>query len=669
MIKRTPRPDEVVVFRKRSEPSFGVLRDSLGDRVSVFSEEGRELEVDSTRFVFSTGIKLGSELTQSEKKLRLRELRRELEEKRGNVDLRTLWECVFDAERELSLEELLELYFGKGEPLSEDVLSFFWAVEKDDLYFKRENGGYRPRAPKEVEETLLRKESERRRSIEQRAAIAWARSVIEGREFEEEGFNFTNYIELIKGYVIHLDRFERSGEAKSFLSQVGIRDVEGAIEFLIKTGNWREDEDPLFKRLGIDERFPKRVCEEAERVIEEPDPYEGMEDLTRLETYSIDDETTEDIDDAISIEEVPEGVMVGVHITNVAAFIPKWSLLDEEASRRGETIYLPEGHIHMFPPDLIREKLSLFEGSPKPAVSLLALFDENCNLKSYRFTKSRIIVRKNLSYTEAEGFLRSGFPRSRLIEIALSLRRRRLEAGAFIVELPQLKIGIKDDGGIEVKKIYMNTISHIVVSEFMILMNWLSARFFKEKRLPAIFRSQSEPILEEARALDEDDPLFPIKAVRFLKPSRVGLSPEPHLSLGLDAYVQVTSPIRRYFDLVLQRQMVGELEGEGISYTEEDIERLYMQIEVGVREKKIIERSRERYWLFKYLKGLEGRRIRGVVSSIRERGASIYIPDYLLEVPVSLTSEMVLTEGEEITLTVQSVDPLRRRIVLIPTPS
>jgi len=546
---------------------------------------------------------------------------------------------------------------------------FFWAVEKDDLYFKRENGGYKPRTPKEVEETLLRKESERKRLIEHKAAVKWARSAIDDREIEEQGFNFTNYIELIKGYVIHLDRFERSGEAKSFMSQVGIRDVEGAIEFLIKTGNWKENEDPLFKRLGVDEKFPKKVYEEAERIVEKPDSYDGMEDLTQLETYSIDDETTEDIDDAISIEELPEGVMVGVHITNVAAFIPKWSLLDEEASRRGETIYLPEGHIHMFPPELIREKLSLFEGSPKPAISLLVLFDENCNLKSYRFTKSRILVRKNLSYTETEDFFRRSPERSKLIEIALSLRKKRVDAGAFIVELPQLKIGINDEGNVKIKKIYMNTISHIVVSEFMILMNWLSARFFKEKRLPAIFRSQPEPISEEARALNERDPLFPIKAVRFLKPSRVGLSPEPHLSLGLDAYVQVTSPIRRYFDLVLQRQMLGELEGEGVSYTEEDIERLYVQIEVGVREKKIIEKSRERYWLFKYLKGLEGKPIRGIVSSIRERGASVYLPDYLLEIPISLTSELVLAEGEEIALTVESVDPLRRRIVLIPTAS
>jgi exoribonuclease-2 len=320
----------------------------------------------------------------------------------------------------------------------------------------------------------------------------------------------------------------------------------------------------------------------------------------------------------------------------------------------------------MFPAELIRRKLSLFEGSPKLAISLLALFDEDYNLKSYRLTRSKILVRKNLTYGEAADFFRRSPQRTKLVEIALALRKRRLDAGAFIVELPQLKIGIDDQGKIHIRKIYMNTISHIVVSEFMILMNWLSARFFKDKKLPAIFRSQKESVSEEARALDEKDPLFPLKAVKFLKPSRVGLSAEPHLSLGLDAYVQITSPIRRYFDLILQRQMFGEMEGEGPSYTDDDIERLYLQIEVGVREKKMIERSRERYWLLKHLCEFEGKRIQGIVSSIRERGASVYLPDYLLEVPISLGSEMVLTEGEEISLEVESVDPLRRKIVLIP---
>lgn len=668
MIKRIPKVNEVVVFRKRSEPAFGIMKESIGERVLVFSEEGKDAEVDFGKIVLSTGIKFTNELTQSERKLKLRELRRGLEEKRSTVDLKTLWECVFDADKELTLEELVELYFGGSNSGDEDVLLLFWAVEKDDLYFKRGEKGYIPRAPKEVEEINLRKEAEKRKALERKAAIKWARSIIDNQETEQE-FNFKNYIELIKGYVIHLDKFERAPEAKSFMSEVGIRDVEGAVEFLIKSGSWREDEDPLFRRLGLKEGFPKKVLEEARRIIEEPDPEDGVEDLTALDAYSIDDETTEDIDDAISIHESPEGIVVGVHIANVASFIPKWSLLDEEAARRGETIYLPEGDVHMFPPELIKERLSLFSGAPKLALSLLVLFDEKLNIKSYRFSKSRIFVKENLTYNKAEDFFRKTPLGLRLIEIALERRRKRIEAGAFIAQLPDLKIRLGEDGQIRIRKIYMNTTAHTIVAEFMILMNWLSGRFFKERRVPAIFRSQSESVSEEARALDENDPLFPLKAIRFLKPARVGLSPEPHLPLGLDVYVQITSPIRRYLDMVLQKQIIGELEGQGATYTDGELERLYPQVEVGIREKKMIERARERYWLLKYLKGFERKEITGIVSSLRETGASVYLSEYLIEVPVSLTSDMVLKEGDKINLTVERVDPLRRKIVLVPRPN
>jgi exoribonuclease R len=83
----------------------------------------------------------------------------------------------------------------------------------------------------------------------------------------------------------------------------------------------------------------------------------------------------------------------------------------------------------------------------------------------------------------------------------------------------------------------------------------------------------------------------------------------------------------------------------------------------------MIQRVRERYWLLKYLKDLQGKEISGIVSSVSERLAHVYLPDYLLEVPVPLTSEMVIKEGDKISLTIQHVDPLRRKIVLIPQPT
>ena len=670
MIRKKPVVNELVVFKKRKDVSLGFATKNVAEKLSVLTEGGNELDLDAKRLALSTGIRCENELSISEKKLRLRTIRKQLDENRATVDLRTLWEYVYEFTDPLTLDQIIDIYFGESNRDNipdEDVLLLFWALEKDDTFFDSSDSGYTPRTAAEVEDTLQRKETERRKLVERELAVKWARGILKGvDEKTAEAKYIERYLDLIKGYVVYLDRYEKSADAKSFLSELGIRSVEDAVEFLIKAGNWNEDKDPLIERLGLRAGFSERLADEVSAMVNRDTGFEGREDLTSAETFTIDDEGTLDIDDAISIQRVSEGFIVGVHISDVASYVARWSQLDEEAKNRGETIYLPEGNIHMFPLDLVRAKFSLAEGTPKKAISLLVLFDENLKIKDYRFTKSKIHVRRNLSYKNAEETLSRYEHGSKLIDIAFKLRERRMESGAFILELPDLKIKLNESGNIKIIKNYMNTTAHRVVTEFMILMNWLAGRFFKANDIPAIFRSQPDPISQEARELDEEDPLFPLRAVRFLRPSRIGNSPEPHRLLGLDVYVQVTSPIRRYLDLVLQRQLLSYLDGSGLYYTIEELESIFHYVEFGLREKKMVEKSREKYWVFKHLRNLEGEVISGIISSVTGSGASVYLPEYLMEVPISLTSERILNEGEQLKLTVVKADPIRKQVSLHP---
>lgn len=669
MTSRTPLVNEVIVFRKRKDPCFGVMKDFHGQGLTVFTEEGKELGIDLKKFVLSTGIKFDKKQTPSEYKLKLRTLRKELELNKQRVDIEMLWECISDSDAIFKFEQLINIYFGNNEADDKEILLLFWALEKDKIYFVRNDNGYKPRTKKEVSNFKNLLDLKRIKEEEKIEAIRIAREIISGSDVIDNNkvsFNFKEYIELLKGYVIYLDKDERANEAKSFMSESGIRDLEGAIEFLIKTGNWNEDDDPRFKRMGITRDFKKNIYQEAQKLYERDLEEETLEDLSELNTYTIDDESTVDIDDAISIEKHQDGYIVGIHISNVAGFVDKWSILDEEAANRGESIYLTEYNIHMFPLELISRKFSLHENSPMYAISLMVEFDQRLNIKNYRFTNSKIIVNKNLSYEEASSFFIEDSDLKSLVEIAENLRNKRLDKGAFVVHLPKLKIIINEQGQIVVQKYYMNTIAHLVVSEFMILMNWLAAKFFKENKIPAIFRSQTEPVHEEARLLDRSDPLYPLKAVKFLRPSKVGLEPEPHCLLGLDFYVQVTSPIRRYLDLILQRQILGHLRKHGYYYTEDELESLYPRVDVGVRDKKYIEKARERYWIFKYLKNNEGKEIKGVVSSSDEKKNSIYLPDYLFEVQIPKISEVNPSPGDTVILVIKEVDPLRQKICLVP---
>ena len=90
-VSKLPSQDELILFRKRKEPSLGIFAGAMNDKVTVFSEEGKEISIDPQRIAFSSGIKIEGEHTQSEKKLKLREMRRHLEEKKEGVDLVTIW--------------------------------------------------------------------------------------------------------------------------------------------------------------------------------------------------------------------------------------------------------------------------------------------------------------------------------------------------------------------------------------------------------------------------------------------------------------------------------------------------------------------------------------------------------------------------------------------------
>lgn len=662
---RFPSPDEVVLFRKRKEPSLGIFIRALGDKLTLFSEEGREADIDPDKVAFISGLKIVGEFTAPEKKLKLRDLRRDLDEEKQGIDLVTIWQCYEGSGDEVPFDELLSLYFGERGVSDRERLALFWAVDKDDIYFRRGEEGYTPRTEEEAGEIIKKKETEERKKEELEKALYWAKGVLLGNAPANGASNeVSGYVDLLRGYITYLDKFSRSPEAKSFLSEIGIRDVEGALEFLIKAGVWQEDEDPILKRFSIRDDFPEGVEIESDRLIGEGLPGGGFEDLTGLDIFSIDDENTEDIDDALSIRETADGTEVGIHISNVAALVPKWSGADEEAGRRGETIYLPEKRIHMFPLRLVKERLSLVEGEERLSLSLFVTFDGDNNLKSQRFTNSIVRVRKNMSYAGGSEFFQNDPGGIRMREIALGLRKKRLEAGALIVQLPQLKIRINGEGRIKVEKNYMNSVAHVVVAEMMILMNRMSGRFLKENKIPCIYRSQPEPVPDDVRTLDETSPLYPVRVVKFLRAPRVGLSPEPHMSLGIDVYTQVTSPIRRYPDIIMQRQIVSELLYGEAAYSEEEIENLYPRIEVGIRDKKTIERQRERYWLYKHLRSLEGGEIEGVISSVTDTRASAYLPDYLFETPVSLGSERVPEEGARIRLRVRKVDPLRKILSL-----
>ena len=662
-----PSINELIAYRKRREPALGVVLSAHPDKLSILSEDGKRYSVEPKKVVLLTGITVPETLTDSERKLEMRKWRRELEEKKDSVDLETLWQCVVEERETVSFEEILELYSGAEQVSAEQRFLVFWAVDKNTVYLARGEDGYLVRSRDDVSMTLrtieLREERERRAQ----AAASWVRSVLSGEAPSAVDESHGEFLELIERYVIDLDDYGRAKEAKSFLHEASIKEVESAAEFLIKTGFWEKDDDPESKKIAFHFKHSQRALEEVEAVLSVRGDFEGLTDRTDLEVFSVDSETTQDIDDAISFEVHEDRVTLGVHISNVAHFIGRGSFLDQGALERAETAYFPEGRVDMFPRELVSRKLSLTAGDPRPALSLFATFNkEDFTLIDYRFEATVIRVSKNLTYAEATEIFDQTQWGNSLVVLTDSLRSTRVEKGAFIVQLPELKIGVRDRDGISISKDYMDSPAHKVVSECMILMNRLSGDFFGKNAIPALFRSQSRDIEPEARELDPEDVLFPVKVIKHLKPSFVTSTPEIHKSLGVPCYVQMTSPIRRYLDLVMQRQLISWLEEQKICYSESELEDTNTRVSLATREIKNAQRGRHRYWLIRYLLEKDIKGATGYVSSRGYNGFNVYIPEFLVELALSNAGGRVFDIGSELSLSIWGVDPLRRRIRVSP---
>lgn len=662
------KPGEIVIFRKRKEPCCGVFLFSDGGNLTVFSEEGRKMTVPERKVALATGIATDEKFSDHERKMEMRRLRRELEEAARLFDLKPLWESLADGERAVPFADIVSLYFADADITPEEALKLFWAVDKNKVYFRRERGGYLPLPARCVEKTLLRlKESGEERKRED-LSVEWIRSVLDGSPAAPEGFDRGRCVKAVRAYIGNAEDVPDFKSAVKFLAKAGIRDPEAAAEFLIKTGDLPADADPAMLRAGVSEGFSPDALAEASSLLAAEGPAPGfLEDMTGLEAFSIDDETTEDIDDAVSVEISGDEARVGVHIANVALCVAPGGALDREALAAGETMYLPERRADIFPNELIKGRLSLVEGTPRAALSLLMVFDsQTCGIKDFRFRASKIVVRRNMSYRNAERLFESSPEWKQLSVICDSLRRKRVERGAFIVHIPELKIRADSAGNIETAISDTEGISQRVVSELMITANHLSALFLRDRGVPAVFRSQPEPVSAEAKALDPQDPLFPVRVAKLLKPSRIGAVPAWHRSLGVDCYAQMTSPIRRYRDLVVQRQIMSETGGEA-GLDEESVLRVIADTETPVHARRVAQRSRKRFWLCEHFRRLgSGAELSATVSRVTDGRVFVYLPEYVSEFPLHGSGKGALREGEPLKVKIRKVDPIRRRLRLVP---
>jgi exoribonuclease-2 len=316
---------------------------------------------------------------------------------------------------------------------------------------------------------------------------------------------------------------------------------------------------------------------------------------------TIDDDDTLDIDDGLALETTAEGRQrLWIHIADPGRLVAAGTPLDLEARRRGTSLYLARGNLPMFPPQLAHGPMSLRRGERSAAWSLWVELDSSGAVLADGVERSWIRPTYRLSYADADELIELAPPQEAdllAIHELLTVRHRwRTAEGALNLEDPEGRIRCRGERA-ELEVVEASP-SRRLVAEAMVLAGSLVAERGIVEGVALPFRSQPTCALPSAAELDQL-PCGPVRHAaikRCLSRGLVGTSPAPHFSLGLRAYVQATSPIRRYGDLVVQRQLLALQTGES-PLAEQDLAALLAEIEGPVRQGIQIGREDQRHWL------------------------------------------------------------------------
>jgi ribonuclease R len=348
----------------------------------------------------------------------------------------------------------------------------------------------------------------------------------------------------------------------------------------------------IIRKYHLPTEFPRDILEQAKGIPETIDArqIDGREDLRREFIVTIDPDDARDFDDAIHVEKIGSGWRLGVHIADVAAYVEPGSPLDQEARRRGNSVYLPDRVIPMLPERLSNGVCSLNPGLDRLTHSVFIHFDKHGAAKTARFGHSVIRSAHRLTYKQAYAILTAP-PADQLgerlhvaWELAALLRRKRFEHGALDLDFPEVKVSVDKDGRPVKLERVENDESHQLIEEFMLAANEAVARELKKRAIPTIYRIHENPdpeklaeyrefvlsfnyragdlthraelqkLLASVRGKPEEQALK-VALLKSLKRARYSPQPLGHYGLAKTNYLHFTSPIRRYADLVVHRAL------------------------------------------------------------------------------------------------------------------
>lgn len=623
-----------------------------GNKYHLLTPLNQQVNITPKRALLVSNSSLDAQGNREEVLFKLRQVDQRRDALKKEICVKDLWELIKDEKDSYDYKYLAQLCF--GEDVSEDhVAALVRALFDDKLYFKMKDGRFVLCDEEKVEQTILQQEEEAQKEEGLNAGSRWLKEALQ-RGISDAEHADKAVVAMLIDLALHGKDAQNLKYGIELLSKAGIANIEEARDILVKLGIWGEDEPLDLYRFNVRTAFDKDLMSEA-CCISGVDA-SGREDLRHLPVFTVDGATTRDFDDALSLELQDGSIFVGIHIADVASSIAHSSLVDREATLRGSSLYLPEQQVPMLPGTLSEDRLSLRTGEDRLAMSLLARFDMSGNLQDFRFTPSVINVKRHWTYDAVNEIYDRDRVFSTLYRLCETMQKKRIEQGALILSLPEPTIEMEDGSSISIKLVSQETPSRMMVAEMMILYNWLAARFCRDNAIPMLFRGQKPPT--EKLGLEGKDYIHYVFMQRKkLFPLVIDVEPNPHSGLGLDAYTNLTSPIRRYFDLACQRQMMHYLFHGSAMYNKEELEKIRLAVSPVLKELNLVKRNRLNYWMLKYFKAHVGEDFPAIVLDVMKSRCRIILTDFLYVTELKREPGQDLQSGKNIIVKIKKADP------------
>lgn len=433
----------------------------------------------------------------------------------------------------------------------------------------------------------------------------------------------------------------------------------------------------IVRAYGLPEEFPDIVMKQVAEVPAEiaGKDMQGRLDLRNLQTVTIDGEDAKDLDDAITVSKKDGVYTLGVHIADVTNYVTEYSPLDEEAIKRGTSVYLVDRVIPMLPHKLSNGICSLNQGEDRLALSCIMDIDENGSVMGHRIAETVINVDRRMTYTavnaivtdhdvtvmkEYEAFVPMF---EQMKELADILREKRKKRGSIDFDFPETKVILDERGKpLEIKPYERNAATKII-EDFMLMANETVAEDYFWQEIPFLYRTHDNPDPEKMKSFAtlinnfgysirfhngevypkevqkllanaEDTPeeaLISRLALRSMKQAKYTVANTGHFGLAAKYYTHFTSPIRRYPDLqihrIIKENLRAGLKEKRISHYDKILQQVSVQSSAMERRADEAERETIKLKKCEYMAKYIGEEFDGVISGVTNWGLYVELPN------------------------------------------